>query len=133
MRRPGKCHSFYAVAVLSSLFLACLITNRDLPRREKPPAGARPPNAAVVPLVSNSSLPRETQEQTRSRIEVGYGNLPLSFEPNRGQTDAQVKFLSRAGNGTLWLTADEAVLAIGRSSRVASIKPRRRREIISRE
>ncbi|MGB9123418.1 MAG: SBBP repeat-containing protein [Candidatus Angelobacter sp.] len=70
-----------------------------------------------MPPVSNSSLPTEAQEQTRSRIEVGYGNLPLSFEPNRGQTDPRVKFLSRAGNRTLWLTSDEAVLAVGRPSR----------------
>ncbi|MGZ4899470.1 MAG: DUF7948 domain-containing protein [Candidatus Angelobacter sp.] len=72
-----------------------------------------------MPLVSKSSRPAEAQEQTRLRVEVGYGNLPLSFESNRGQTDPQVKFLSRAGNRTLWLTSNEAVLAVGRPSRPA--------------
>src|SRR6476646_3639513 len=117
MLHPGKLYSFYAIAILSSLFLACLITNRPLPGHEKAVAAARPQNAAFMPLVSNSFLPTEAQEQTRSRVEVAYGNLPLAFEPNRGQTDAQVKFLSRAGNRTLWLTSDEAVLAVGRRSR----------------
>ncbi|HTD43587.1 MAG TPA: SBBP repeat-containing protein [Bryobacteraceae bacterium] len=40
-----------------------------------------------------------------------YGKLPLSFEPNQGQTDARVKFLSRASGYTLFVTAREAVFA----------------------
>jgi len=31
----------------------------------------------------------------QARILDNYGRLPLSFEANRGQADAQVKFLSR--------------------------------------
>lgn len=41
------------------------------------------------------------------------GELPLSFEQNRGQTDRRVKFLSRSGGSVLFLTADEAVLTFG--------------------
>ena len=41
------------------------------------------------------------------------GALPLSFEPNRGQTDRRVKFLSRSGDYILFLTADEAVMTFG--------------------
>lgn len=40
-----------------------------------------------------------------------YGKLPLSFEPNQGQTDARVKSLARASGYTLFVTADEAVFA----------------------
>jgi len=112
MLRRNKLY-LVALVILASL-LAGLITYRHLPAQEKLLAGARQQNAEVMPLVSNSSLPTEAQEQTRSRIEVGYGNLPLSFEPNHGQTDPRVKFVSRAGNRTLWLTSDEAVLAVGR-------------------
>jgi hypothetical protein len=39
-----------------------------------------------------------------------YGNLPLSFEANTGQTDDQVKFLARGGGFSLFLTNDEAVI-----------------------
>ncbi len=39
-----------------------------------------------------------------------YGRLPLSFEPNRGQADARVKFLSRSSSHGLFLTSTEAVL-----------------------
>ena len=42
-----------------------------------------------------------------------YGNLPLSFEKNQGQTDARVQFLSRGHGHTLFLTSTEAVLASG--------------------
>jgi hypothetical protein len=64
-----------------------------------------------LPVQTN---PVKVREQDRRGIEVAYGNLPLSFEPNRGQTDSRVKFLSHAGHRTLWLTNDEAVLAVGR-------------------
>jgi len=40
-----------------------------------------------------------------------YGKLPLSFEPNQGQTDARVKFLARASGYTLFVAANEAVFA----------------------
>jgi len=39
-------------------------------------------------------------------------NLPLSFEPNRGQTNSQVKFLARAPGYNVFLTPTEAVLAL---------------------
>jgi hypothetical protein len=45
-----------------------------------------------------------------------YGQLPLSFEQNQGQVESNVKFFSRGNGYTLFLTADEAVLAL--SSRV---------------
>jgi hypothetical protein len=41
-----------------------------------------------------------------------YGNLPLSFEPNQGQTDGQVKFISRGPGYTLFLADTEAILSL---------------------
>ena len=41
-----------------------------------------------------------------------YASLPLSFERNQGQTDQRVKFLARGLGYTLFLTSDEAVLAL---------------------
>src|SRR5579859_458116 len=41
-----------------------------------------------------------------------YGQLPLSFEANRGQSDGPVKFLSRGSGYALFLTGDEAVLTL---------------------
>jgi hypothetical protein len=52
-----------------------------------------------------------------------YGKLPLSFEANGGQTDAQVKFLSRGKGYSLFLTGNEAVIAL---KKPASHSPKRK-------
>ena len=49
---------------------------------------------------------------SQARVNKSYGKLPLSFEVNVGQTDKKVKFLSRAGGSTLFLTSTEAVLVL---------------------
>ena len=41
-----------------------------------------------------------------------YGNLPLAFEPNQGQSDSRVRFLSRGSGYTVFLTETGPVLAI---------------------
>ncbi len=63
--------------------------------------------------------PREQLSQT-------YGKLPLSFEANRGQTDAQVRFLSRSHRQTLFLTSTEAVLVFTKPSPTATDQPETR-------
>ena len=45
-----------------------------------------------------------------------YGKLPLSLEVNKGQTDSRVKFLSRGSGYSLFLTGNEAVLALRKSN-----------------
>jgi hypothetical protein len=60
----------------------------------------------------------------RSRIVKSYDALPLAFEANRGQTDAQVKFLSRGNGYTLFLTEDGAVLALRGAPRARQVRQR---------
>jgi len=50
------------------------------------------------------------------QVLANYGRLPLTFEPNQGQTDARVKFQARGSGYGLYLTAQEAVLALQRSA-----------------
>jgi hypothetical protein len=45
-----------------------------------------------------------------------YGQVPLAFEPNVGQTDQQVKFMARGSGYGLFLTPTEAVLSLGHSA-----------------
>jgi uncharacterized repeat protein (TIGR01451 family) len=45
-----------------------------------------------------------------------YGRLPMSFEPNKGQSDEQVSFLSRGSGYNLFLTRDESVLVLRNSA-----------------
>jgi hypothetical protein len=59
------------------------------------------------------------------RLVASYGRLPLSFEANRGQTDGQVKFVSRGRGYTLCLTSNEAVLALRRASQESRVESRK--------
>src|SRR5436309_13192783 len=54
----------------------------------------------------------EIPQATKPQVLAAYGKLPLSFEANQGQTDPQVKFLSRGRGYTLFLTPTEAVLTL---------------------
>ena len=65
-------------------------------------------SSSVVSPVSAS----QPDPKAQAKILDSYGKLPLSFEANQGQTDAQVKFLLRTSGYTLFLTGDEAVLAL---------------------
>lgn len=53
---------------------------------------------------------------SQPRLAQNYARLPLSFELNKGQTDSQVKFLSRGGGYTMFLTQSEAVLSLKKPS-----------------
>ena len=57
----------------------------------------------------------QADPKAQARILDSYGKLPLSFEANHGQADARVKFLSRTGGYSLFLTGDEAVFALSGS------------------
>jgi hypothetical protein len=58
----------------------------------------------------------EPDRAGKAQIVENYGKLSLSFEENQGQTDEKVGFLSRGGGYTLFLTPDEAVLALSSPS-----------------
>jgi len=76
--------------------------------------------------ITNSLVPLSSIQNPKSKIQNVYGQLPLSFEANRGQTDAQVKFLARGPGYTLFLTADEAVFVFrGKeaNSKLAGLRP----------
>ena len=51
-------------------------------------------------------------QNSAATIKSDYGNLPLSFEPNKGQTDKDVKFVARGHGYALFLTSSEAVLSL---------------------
>src|SRR6266849_5648817 len=71
-----------------------------------------------VPLINQSARvmsptsASQADPKAQAKILDSYGKLPLSFEANHGQADGRVKFLSRTGGYTLFLTGDEAVLAM---------------------
>src|SRR6266404_6486618 len=77
------------------------------------PTGERtgsPDRVNAVTVGGAPNLPKPSiSEQSITTDTDRYGKLPLSFEINEGQTDAQVKFLSRGPGYDLFLTPTEAV------------------------
>ena len=76
--------------------------------------------AAIAAFIFSSSLglgsgvsAKEPDADKRDVLK-NYGNLPMRFEANVGQTDAQVKFISRGGGYTMFLTSDEAVMVLSK-------------------
>jgi Beta-propeller repeat/CARDB len=51
-----------------------------------------------------------------ARLQETYGQLPMSFEANQGQSNSNVKFISRGSGYTLFLTDTEAVLVLKKSN-----------------
>jgi hypothetical protein len=74
--------------------------------------------AASLAATSETARPREN-----SRWIKAYGNLPLSFEENRGQTAREVRYVSHGSGYELFLTPQEAVLAL-RSPVQIDLSPR---------
>src|SRR2546427_10877757 len=81
-------------------------------------AGATPTWLEQSPTItpgSASPVNSGRRTATRARVDQAYGKLPLTFEANRGQTDTQVKFLSRGQGYTLFLTSTETVFVLTKS------------------
>jgi len=92
------------------------------------PSSTRPCNtktamAAQAKSLQENSRPfrpkdiRPAGASDQARVLKQFAQLPLYFEPNLGQTDAQVQFLARVGGYTLFLTPGEAVMVLSRSER----------------
>src|SRR5215471_10828373 len=73
--------------------------------------------ALTLSVCISVSLTLVARSTFSSNIVERYGKLPLAFEANQGQSDPQVKFLSRGAGYRLFLTSNEAVLALREASR----------------
>ena len=65
--------------------------------------------AGLTALACHGNLRAAAPPKT---ISHNYGKLPISFEANRGQTDKNVKFIARGRGYGVFLTGQEAVLAL---------------------
>src|SRR5580704_6484150 len=71
---------------------------------------------AAQPVVVAAGLTAPNAAPAKFDWTNAYGKLPLAFEANQGQTGADVRFLSRGDGYSLFLTEQEAVLALRRSA-----------------
>src|SRR6516164_6180753 len=74
---------------------------------------AAAPLGAARAWPDGEGQPLRPIEPSRQTIKpLPYGQLPLGFEANEGQTDQRVRFLARGSGYSLFLTSNEAVLAL---------------------
>jgi hypothetical protein len=76
------------------------------------PTISAPLSQAAPATAPTAKQPLTTAEQ--ATLLQDYGRLPLSFEPNLGQTDPQAHFLTHGLGYNLFLTGDGAVVALSR-------------------
>jgi len=65
----------------------------------------------AAPVLPSAETPGSSQP---FRLAEAYGQVPLAFEANIGQTDPQVAFLARGAGYALFMTPGEAVLSLRR-------------------
>src|SRR5579859_7428517 len=117
-------------AFCSCTFLMGQVAARQLP-------GGKGVGRAAVPDIHHmikqpTGTPVGAGRALRNRMNQAYGKLPLSFEPNHGQANRQVRFLSRGEGYTLFLTESEAVLTL-KKSEVRSQKPEEKLTVDSQQ
>jgi hypothetical protein len=100
---------------------------RNQPRKGNAPANANHEPVSflsfAIPEVVSRRVETPKFGSATQRVAETFGRLPLSFEANVGQTDPQVRFLSRGSGYTLFLTSGEAVLVAGKDrSQVARME-----------
>ncbi len=82
---------------------------------------ATPALAASIPVPTQLHAAAATRADagTRATARARYAELPIAFEANKGQTDAAVRYFSRAPGYSLFLTQAEAVLSLPRANDAA--------------
>ena len=65
----------------------------------------------LVPVQSGAQV-AISATPAANRARTNYGQVPLSFEANRGQTDPQVKFLTRGPGYSVFLTSGGMALTL---------------------
>jgi uncharacterized repeat protein (TIGR01451 family) len=77
------------------------------------------PKAAAGEGATRGAANETADEALQHRVGEVMASLPMSFEVNRGQSDAQVKFMARGTGYMLFLTNDGAVMAFPHRSAAA--------------
>lgn len=114
--RPGPANSEWPRAGEDVLTRAALTSGSEAPAKALPPAASAEtgrsgrPKQTRKPAGSGPRGHEAANPEIAARFESSYGQLPLSFEPNQGQADARVNFLSRGPGYILFLTPREALL-----------------------
>ncbi len=99
------------------------MSRKDVSTRRRLRVEALEERLCLSTLTPSATL-AQPDADTQARLSAAYGQLPLSFEVNQGQTDSRVDFLSRGAGYSLFLTPTKAVLSLkqGDASHVVSMR-----------
>jgi uncharacterized repeat protein (TIGR01451 family) len=102
-------------------FAPDLFSRRQIPSRAS--AGTQPnasgvagEHSAISQVSSGENIKAPASGVVDARVREVYGRLPIAFEDNAGQYDDKVKYSARGSGFQLFLTSDEAVLALNKPS-----------------
>jgi hypothetical protein len=121
MRHTKLLRTFHSVWVGVTIALAVLLTVPIVGLHAVRSSNATPKGTANRRLNAAQGIPSGRADGSTSAapnrmgVRQAYGQLPLYFEANQGQTDRRVTFLSRGSNHTLFLTPTEAVLVLSKA------------------
>src|SRR5277367_3241630 len=96
--------------------------------------GSRTGASTTAPITtasaSGAASRAEQEAATKASAKREFAAMPLFFEPNHGQTDPSVRFLSHSGRHSLYLTDDATVITmvagkIQKGQNFASVNPPR--------
>lgn len=93
------------MGVLAVSALAILILLAVPPRYFRSNMASSPARHAAQALPSSPIIPNG------SAVLANFAKLPLSFEPNYGQTDSRVRFVSRSQSTSVFVLPGEMVFA----------------------
>jgi hypothetical protein len=87
-------------------------------------SGLMTPGLAAGAAVGISVIdgPQASERDDKARLVGAYGQVPLGFEANRGQSDRRVRFLSRGSGYGVFVTQREVVLALGKPGDAAVLR-----------
>ncbi|MGH9152708.1 MAG: IPT/TIG domain-containing protein [Acidimicrobiales bacterium] len=91
------------------------------------------PTALLVPVAIRTAVaPSGSGVAEKQQVAQAYAKLPLRFEANSGQTDADVRFVARAGGANVFLVDDGALLSLPGASGASGGGPVRMRPLRAR-
>jgi hypothetical protein len=114
--------SAVAVTLSAVAVLACTFLLFATLRASRPSSHSASGNSAAAARLNSSST---ASRADRSKFLEAYGKLPLSFVENQGQTAQEVRYTSHGSQYDLFLTPQEAVVAL-RHSKHYDFSPRHR-------
>jgi hypothetical protein len=99
---PASTDSARRLAPALVLAAAAVLLAAQLPVRFGP---------AQLPFALAGAGGADRSQQQAAEASEAYAQLPLSFVPNAGQTDAAVRYSAQAGGASFWFTSTEAVFS----------------------